>query len=273
MGWLEDLFLGTESKVEQVSSLSPEQTGVSGALGPYLESKVGETATPYPGQLTADIPQLFTDAYSGLSETLGEYSQIVRNALMKDVEGIPAWSFGFGALAKEFQSSFASPVMETWRKTVAPIIKEGYSAIPGGLRSAAMGRGMETAANRFYSESIQPKYWDAWSGELSRQFRSTEAAAARRGPAAGALTALPGVEADIYMSAADRMRQAKQMGLTADYGEFLRTQPEASPWTQQQLAYLGIPMTETLGFQGTEGLLSKMAGGAGTAASMSMMMV
>ena len=109
---------------------------------------------------------------------------------------------------------------------------------------------METAANRFYTESIQPKYFDAWSAELNRQFLSTEAGAARRGPAAGALTALPGVEADIYMSAAERMRRAQQQGLTGDYSEFLRTSPEQSPWLQQAQQFLGTPMTETIAEQG-----------------------
>lgn len=262
MSWLSDILMGREATTEQLSTLSPEQQALSKDLGPYLTGKVGETATPYPGQLTADIPGLFGEAYAGLTSSLGDYSRIVREALMKDVEGTPAWSFGFGALSKEFGESFATPMMETWRRTVAPIIKEGYSAIPGGLRSAALGRGMETAANRFYTESVQPKYWEAWSNELNRQFLSTEAGAARRAPAAGALTALPGVEADIYMSAAERMRQAQQQGLTADYGEFLRTSPEQSPWIQQQLAFLGTPSVENVVYPREPGVFEQALSGA-----------
>jgi len=270
MSWLSDILMGREATTEQLSTLSPEQQALAGELGPYLTGKVGQPATKYPGQITADIPGLFKEAYAGLSSSLGDYSKIVREALMKDVEGMPAWSFGFGALSKEFGESFATPMMETWRRTVAPIIKEGYSAIPGGLRSSAMGRGMEKAANRFYTESVQPKYWEAWSGELQRQFASTEAAAARRGPAAGALTSLPGVEADIYMSAGERMRQARQMGLTADYGEFLRTQPEQSPWLQQALQLLGTPSVENIVYPREPGAwelgIKGAAQGAGAAA-------
>jgi len=156
--------------------------------------------------------------------------------------------------------------METWRRTVAPIIKEGYSAIPGGLRSAAMGRGMEKAAGRYYGEYVQPKYWDAWSGELQRQFASTEAAAARRMPAAGAITGLPGAEFDIYASAAERFRQAQQQGLTAQYGEFMRTTPEQSPWLQQAQQFLGTPMTENIVYPREPGALEQFLGAAaGTA--------
>lgn len=249
MGFFSDLFSSPDPNIMQVSGLSTEQQAVEKATGKFLAPRVGTGAEPYPGQITADMPGLFDDAFAELSSTIGQYSEIVRNALMKDVEGMPAWSFGFDKLAKEFQSSFATPVMDTWRQTVAPIIKEGYGAIPGGLRSSAMGRGMETAANRFYQQSVQPKYWDAWTGELDRQYASTEAAAARRAPAASALTALPGAEADIYMSAAERMRSAQQMGLTADYNEFLRTSPSASPFTTQALAYLGTPTLETMAFE------------------------
>lgn len=272
MGFFDELFSSPDPKFKHISSLSGAQQGVEKQLGAFLGPRVGEGAEPYPGQITADIPQLFGDAFAGLSSTLGEYSQVVRDALMKDVEGIPAWSFGFGAIAKEFQQSFATPVMETWRKTVAPIIKEGYSAIPGGLRSSATGRGMETAANRFYQESVQPKYWEAWSGELQRQFASGEAAAGRRAPAAAALTGLPGAEADIYMSAAERMRQAQQMGLTANYQEFLRTQPSVSPYTSQALAFMGTPTMETIGFEPQLSPAQNMfMGGVGAAGGLALM--
>lgn len=263
----EDVF-GTESRAETVSKLTGSQKALDKRLGELLEANIGRGATPLTKPLVADMPSLFTQAYKGLSDMLGEYGQARREALMQDVAGTPAWAFDPHGTKKEWQQSFAIPVMETWRETVLPMLKESYNAIPGGFYSAARGRGTEGAAGRFYRESVMPSYWDAWQADVGRAFTSTEAAAARRPGAVAQLTAMPRQEFDIFASAAERMRAARQVPISARLAEEQRLMPEADPWLRLGLGYLGIPMTEVVGFQGTEGLLQGLVkAGAAAAAS------
>ncbi len=247
--------------VKKIPIGSPSQISAESDFGKFLSQYIGKSATPFGGQLTADIPELFTGAFSNLSDMMGRYNEIINEALTTNIKGISPYISDFGNISKRFNENFATPLMETFRRTVLPAVREGYNAVPGGLRSAALGRGMENVTSRFFQESVQPKLFDAFTADLNRQFVSGENAAARRLPAIGSI----GVGTDIFMSAAERFRQAQQQGLTADYGEFLRTTPEASPWLGAVSDYLKIPTNEIAVKQGTKkgGVLGGLTGGLG----------
>jgi hypothetical protein len=242
---------------------SPQQQALEGSYGDWLKSFVGSTATAYPGQLMADIPQGFTSAYNTLMSNFGRDSGNINQALMRDVQGQPAYSSDFGAFKGRFQEEFAAPVMEMWRQTVEPMVRGGYAGIRGGLYSAARGRGIENAANQYYAENVQPEFMGAWREDLNRQFQSGEAAAGRR---QGAVASMGGYE-EMMMSAGERLRAARQAGLTADYGDFLRTAPEASPWNQIFQDYLKIPTRSIVTKQGTQKSMAGVGALAGMAAS------
>lgn len=253
-------------RVRQVSTISGEQRTVEAALGDYLKQMVGTAATPYAGQLAADIPSMFTDAYGRLQSMLGNYGDVVRSALLKDVEGVPAWQMEMGDIKGVWEREFAAPVMETWKSTVAPILREEYAGIPGGLYSQARGRGIRDEANRFFGEYVQPTYWQGFQAELGRMFGSTEAAAGRRAPAALALTGLPKTEFDVFAQPAQQYMALQQQGLTASYQEFLRTSPESSPWIQLAMQYMGIPTYQAVTVGPSDGGTDWLGVGAGAGA-------
>jgi len=227
--------------VTKASILSAEQQRIEDKLGKYLTSKVGRTATPYAGQLVAEMPSLFRTAYKTLESSLGQYSDVIRSALLGAVRGEPAWQTDIGSITKQFREQFASPLMETWKSTVAPILQETFASIPGGFYTAARGRSTEAAANRYFGQYVQPQLWSALENARERMFRSTEAAAARVPGAAAQLLGLPSAEFELAAGAAERMQAVEQAPLTAKYQEFLRTTEEASPWLPLGLQYLGIP--------------------------------
>jgi hypothetical protein len=265
------LFGGSESKTKTVSSLSAEQQSLSKMLGPYLQSLMKQGASPYGGQLVADIPDLFTSAYNLLGSRAGLYNKDIYGALRADASGLPAWQWDEGRTAKQFEN-FAIPTMNTWRQTVMPLVREQYNSVPGGLYSRDRASGIVNTANEYYGRYVQPKMYDAYQSDINRAFQSTEAAAARRAPAAQLLSQLPFQQFGGYASAADIMRQYRQAPLTAQYQEFLRTSPEQSPWLQYAINYLGVPMTNTVALQGQQGLLSQilgMGGGLATGAGIS----
>lgn len=250
-------------RVRQVSTISGDQRTVEAALGDYLKQMVGKTATPYSGQLVADIPEMFTDAYGRLQSMLGNYGDVVRSALLKDVEGVPAWQMDMGNIKGVWEKEFATPMMETWRSTVAPMLREEFASIPGGLYSQARGRGIRDEANRFFGEYVQPTYWQGFQAELGRMFSSTEAAAGRSAPAALALTGLPKTEFDVMAGPAQQYMGLQQQGLTAAYQDFLRTSPESSPWMQLAMQYMGIPTYQAVTVGGDGGSTDWMGVGAG----------
>lgn len=267
MGFFSDLFGGKESEVYSVSTLSASQQDIERRLGGFLKGRIGAGATPLTQPLVAEMPELFTQAYEALAGRMGEFGAERRAALMQDISGAPAWG-GAGDWQREFKKEFAIPVMETWKETIAPWLREEFAAVPGGFYSAARGRGMEEAAGRFYGGYVQPKYWESWQGELGRQFASREAAAARRPAAVAQMTGLAAMEAEPYMMAAERMWQTLQRPIEARKAEELRLAPEADPYVRLGLQYMGIPTMETIAEQGTEGAGTGMLAGAGAGALM-----
>jgi len=235
--------------VKIVPTGSVQQRGLESSYGEYLNRFVGSAAQPYTGQLTADIPGGFTQAYNSLTQNIGRDSSSINQALMLDVKGQPAYQSNFGEFSNQFRNEFATPMMEMWKQTVEPLVRGGYAGVKGGLYSAARGRGIENSANQYYAENIQPQFMNAWQQDINRQFQSGEAAAGRR---LGAVGAMGGYE-DMLMSAGERMRSAQQQGLTANYGEFLRTRPEASPWNNIMQSYLQIPTNSVIAKQGSSG--------------------
>lgn len=258
-----DFLGGSGSSTKSVSSLSKLQQDLERALGPYLTGNIGSGATPYGGQLTAGIPDMFTSLYNQMYGMMGQDTDAIRQSLLRDMNATPAWQFDEGRTAKTWKENFAVPAMETWRQTVQPLMQEQYAGIPGGFYSRDRARGVSNAANDFYGQYVQPTYYNAWQGDVQRGFQSAEAAAGRSQGASAALQGMPGAMFQNYGPAAAMMQQLQQQPLTAQYQEFLRTSAENSPWIKYALAYLGTPTMDTAVFQGQEGALGGMLSGAG----------
>jgi len=251
MGFFSKLFGGGDTKVvtQPVSRLSPEQEKISKALSGYLMQYIGKPATPLPGPYYAEMPDLFEAAYNWVAPTIGKYSEATRSALLRAASGLPAWEFEPGKTTKRWRQTYAIPVMQTWRETVLPMIREEYNAIPGAFYSQSRARGVTDAANEYFSRYVQPQLYQALEADIGRAYSSAEAAAARAPAAAAQLTALPLAEFESYASIADAMRAARQAEISAHRAEAARMLPEASPWTQIALQYLGIPSVDTIAYR------------------------
>ncbi len=243
MGFFDDLFKGQESKVESVSKLSTEQQKL---LQKYIENilpMLGQGATPYPGTMVAGTPELFNQAYQTFSGS--PFGEDISRATLDMIQGTPAYTFSPERATKQWQETYATPVMRTWEDTVMPMIKEGFN-IPGVYYSRGRGKGVSEEASRFYGGYVAPTLFSTLQRGEQLGAASLEAAAGRR---AGALS-LP-YQRFMQQAGASQMFQAQeQAGLTAAYQEWLRTRPEASPWWSLAQAGFGAPTMETVGFQG-----------------------
>lgn len=263
MGFLSDI-MGTESEATAVSTLSPWQQKMEKEIYQTLKGKTGQPATAYEGQLTAEVPSLFTSAYNALAGRTGSYYDTIASSLLRDVNAQPAFSFDPASITQEWKEQFAIPAMETYRQVVDPIVREGFNVTPGGFYSSAAGRGIGRAATDYYGSYVQPTLFQALQTARGQAFESGENAAARSQTATSALTNLPAQTFAGAAGAADIARGYEQERLDALRSEFLRTTPEASPWLQASLAYLGVPTTEAVAIQGQQGIASDLLSLAGS---------
>lgn len=256
MSWLSDIWKGEKRETVSVPSLSAEQRALSKVLGPYLTGMVGKPAAAYPGQLpgTADVPELFSQAYDWYADQFGAGD--VSSAISDLVSGKPAYTFDPKETIKTWEETYASPIMETWKSTIAPILESEYN-IPGAFYSTRKGMGIGRAAGEFYGGQVAPTLYSSLQAGEQRGFESTEAAAARQPSALG----LPGQQFAQAAQVAMAKMGLDERQLTAAFNEFLRTSPEASPWMQSQLAYLGTPMVDTFAYDKYPGLIEQIISG------------
>lgn len=242
----------SKPKTEVVEKLTPQQKRVASALEPAIKSGIKQGATPYSGQLTAGIPTSLQEAYKWLSGQFPMTADVARQALLADISATPAWQWNEQASARRWERDFAVPAMETWQRTVAPLIKEQYAGVPGGLYSRERASGVGRAATDYYGQYIQPTLFQAQEAEQQRAFLSAEQAAARRLPAATQYAQLPYQQFTGMAGASDLMRGYEQQALSAQYQEFLRTAAEYNPWITSGIQFMGVPATQVVGYQGQE---------------------
>ena len=256
-------YSGGGGHSETQPTISPEQRAAIQRVMDYAEPAMqGRPSTEgYSGQLVADTPASFTSAYADY--TGGQYSDISNQAMQDLISGKPAYEFDPVKTTSRWKETYAEPVMQAWRDTVAPIVKEGYNA-PGTLWSRTSGVGMENAANRFYGSQVAPSLFGSLEAGEARGVASQEAAAARQ---PGALQ-LPYAQFVQQAGAAGAYQQQQQAPLSAAYQEYLRTDPFKYA---QLVAGVGTAQTqENIAYQGTDYGSSMIGAGATIGAAMIM---
>jgi hypothetical protein len=232
----------SKSKPKAVDSRSSEQKAIAAILGPYLQGNMYNGASVYSGDLVADLPVDLKKYFENAMKIMSEDSELVRGALQQQASGKAAYEFDERKTQKQFQESFARPVMQAWEKNVMPVIEQQYAGMPGSMFSTHRAKGVSNAAEAYYSQNVQPQMFNAYQADLERGFQSGEAAAARQLGAASALQSMPYTQFSQTAAMAESAAAIDQMKLQAAYQEFLRTAPENNPWLQYQLAFLGTPM-------------------------------
>lgn len=254
MSWLSEIIGGKDASTKQYSTLDPNQQKVAGQLGTQISQGLSTGATPYSGQLVASMPSMFSEAYKSLSNSMGQYNDLMKQSLVGQAAGTPAYSFDSGKASETWNKTYAIPVMQTWRETVLPLISESYNALPGMAYSAARGKGIEGAANQYYTENVAPSLYNWLQTGEQMGFQSAENAAARQ---LSAVSQLGSFDYNQFLNAAgasSMVQSAEQQELTAKYNEFLRTTAEGNPWLSQAMSYIGTPTTATVYSPETTGM-------------------
>jgi len=212
----------SDIKSKALPSTSKTQQELEKAISEWLTPIIGKAAPTYPGQLVADMPELFTDAFRDYEEAFGgDIGELSRATISNLIAGKPAYTFDPTTTAERWQETFASPVMAAWRENVLPAVKEGFN-LPGVLYSRGRGQGVAKEASRFYGTYVAPSLYASLEAGEQRGFQSVEEAAGRRAEALG----LPYQQFAQAAGVATAAQRVEQDPLTAAYREYLRTVAE-----------------------------------------------
>lgn len=231
--------------VRLIPKTSETQRALEKAISGFLLKNVGVGAKRFPGELTADIPELFSRAYDEFAD--GRFAGDISAATRDLIRGEPAYTFEPGSATKRWQETYATPVMRTWTDTALPAILEGMN-LPGNLTgfSAAPARAAVKAGGEFFGQQVAPKLFDWVSNWLTTgeklEAYSKEQAAARRLSA----TALPYQQFLQSAGTARTYQELLQEKLTADKAEFIRTQAEPGWASLAGAQYMTQPTLDAL---------------------------
>ncbi len=256
-------FEGEDSRIESRSTLSPAQQASNEAVLKWAREALDKrpAGQAYPGQLIAETPELFNTAYGAYSSD--KFASIKDSTIRDLISGRPAYDFDEAASVKNWRENFADPIMNAWRETVLPSIRESLNA-PGVLYGRGTSDYIAQRGSDFFGANVAPTLYNELQYGQQREFQSIESAADRR---AGALS-LPYQQFLQSAGVAGAKQAQEQAPLTAAYQEYLRTDPFNYA---QLLSGIGTASTvENIGFQGSEApyisILSAAAGGAAGAA-------
>lgn len=230
-GFGKSFLEGEEGGIEKTSTLSKEQQELMEALGPYLQSMVGQGMEGWGGRFAAP---------------LGEYEQMGLGRLGEYVQGgLPETArFGLGQYKQALKGMDPKETQEWYMKHIAPqearyhkettlpTIKE--SMVPGGtLRSTGTEQALGKATTEF------------GEGQLGR------IGGAIMSERAGAREMLGLLPAMYEMEAGDPLRRAEagltlgslprliaQQELTGRIADFYRSAPEMSPLLERMMQLL-----------------------------------
>lgn len=222
---LQNFLLGREERRQE---LSPD-------------SLIGQAATPFLGQRVAELPPEALRA----REALGAFdpSAFQANtavALNRALSGVPTSQVDPAATEGFFRDAVADPAMRHFDREIRPRLRAGLAS--SGMLSSTSNLNQTREA----LSSLQAGLSSQLAGmQLENQrfnIGLQEAAAARSlqaVPMANAQATEPIRRASSLLAAAAPFAAQDQAQLDANFQEFMRTSPEASPWTSQAMQFFG----------------------------------
>lgn len=216
----------SSQKSYSLTQLPGYTTPVGTSFAEWLQSQFGPEgelvgAAPYTGRLTAGL----TEGEQAVIDQLMGYYPMATKAFQQ-VAGISPEE-----LESRWTSQYYEPAKKIWGEITEPAIREAYGG-PGGYYSSERQEAQRKGAEDFATEMA-----------ASRAEYMTEAE--QRGLDAVMQQAQ---YASTISDVAAREREVEQAALTAQYNEWLRTQPENSPYIQYILSLLNIqPETVSYG--------------------------
>ena len=209
------LFESDVTKVE-APRVSKEQEEMMQQIWATVSGYMAKAAEPYEKPLAAPTPALFGEAYREYEDS--PYAGLIDRAITGLLAAEPSYVFEPGAATKRWKETYATPVMETWRETVLPMIEESYN-IPGAAYGTPRAKGVLKATGEMYGQYVAPTLFEALQTGEKMGFAAQEAAVGRL---PGAIS-LPYGQTMEALTIAGKQKAEWQAPLSAAYQDYLRT--------------------------------------------------
>jgi len=202
------------------SKASAEETEARRAvidwIKPYLASTTAGDA--YSGQMVAETPESFIEAYQ--QYTGNQYNNLEQETIRDLMSGKPAYEFDPVKTTARWKETYAEPVMQAYRETVAPMLKESMN-MPGTLYGRGTSDYLAQQAGEFYGGNVAPTLYNTLQTGEAIGAQSAENARAGQFNA----LSLPYQQFAQQAQAAGAAQQQQQAPLSAAYSEYLRQDP------------------------------------------------
>ena len=216
-------LFGSKPKLEQKSTLTPEQTALVNKWAKYLSGQVGKGVAPYPGEMYAGSNPLFEE-YLNYTNPL---ESNVESALAKALSGEPAYQISPETTKEIFNTEVKAPAEQNWETNIVPELEEKYAGA-GALSSSGLNRALAESARKMNTD-LYSTYGNMLNNATNLNAQLSNEAANR---------ALYGTDyANIVNNSAlaNTLKQAlteqslQQQPLTEAYKKWLYSQPYNNP--------------------------------------------
>ena len=188
-------FKGSSGSETKTPTTSKDQQAVGADLSEFLRSGLEQGATPYTGQLTADVPDLVGGAYAQFEDSLGRsLTPEERTSLSSLATGSPVEAGGPGdsqnffnaetagpdqflsassdpeQVIQDWRENFANPLTSYYNEFVKPTVREEFN-VPGGFNTSERAEGVSRAFNEFYGGSVAPSLFSAQQAAQNRSLQ------------------------------------------------------------------------------------------------------
>ncbi len=247
---------GSKTPYDKISTLNPQQKGVSQGLYDYFMPRIGQALPAYPGALTTPFEQQGLGYLGQYLGGMGTYMPQRQAAYGQALGGQMLPSIDMSASKDWFNQQVVPQYQQQFQRFNAPALEQmrgmaGVGAKPmGAYAEATAGTAADLSrylGDQGYQYMLQEQQAQRQRDELNAQYRM------------GAMAAGEPQRAE-QLAAVQASQQFGGLPFMREMAEWLRTRPEYSPVISQALEYLGIPMT---GIVPTSNMATGAAEGAG----------
>ena len=239
-------FKGSSPSVSQVPKTSKAQQAVEKEISAFLAPRIGTGATPYTGQITADVPDLVGTAYADFEAGLDRaLTPEERSSLSDLATGESFYEADPEQIVQDWRENFANPLTAYYNEFIRPEVREEFN-VPGGFNTSERAEGVSRAFGEFYGRDVAPTLFQAQEAERTREFAAGQLGRQLQLPALQYSQTLPSLELGQAYQGAAGYQAFQQPELTARYNEFLRTALENDPYTRMGLGFATTPTQDAI---------------------------